>query len=128
SYPAPAMQKLIDRISGSTRYGATISVKKQRVEILVESNLRGLGLAFPAPLRKAAKDALPLKVEQASLPSEHAAAMRDNIKFALGSSITASYLREKNASDPAANWRVVHGGIGVNTPAPEPDSGLMASI
>lgn len=128
NYPAPAMQKLIDKISGSTRFGASISVKSKRVEILVDSNLRGLGLAFPAPLRKAAKDALPLKIEQASLPSDNAAVMRDGIKLSLGSSMVANYLREKNANEPSAAWHVARGGIGVNTPAPEPDSGLMVNV
>lgn len=128
TYPAPGMQKLIDRISGSTRFGVAISVKNKRVEMLVDSNLRGLGLAFPAPLRKAAKDALPLKIEQASLSSDNPATMRDGIKLALGSSIVASYLREKSATDTAAAWRIVRGGIGVNTPAPEPDSGLNVNV
>ncbi|CAL61047.1 Conserved hypothetical protein [Herminiimonas arsenicoxydans] len=128
NYPAPAMQKLIDRISGSTSFGTTISVKNKRVEIVVDSNLRGLGLAFPAPLRKAAKDALPLRIEQASLPSENTALMRDGIRLALGPSIVGSYLREKSATDTAAAWRVVRGGIGVNTPAPEPDGGLMVNV
>ena len=128
NYPAPAMQKLIDKISGSTRFGTTISVKSKRVEIVVDSNLRGLGLAFPAPLQKAAKDALPLKVEQASLSSDNAAVMRDGIKLSLGSSMVANYLREKNANEPAAAWHLVRGGIGVNAPAPEPDSGLMVNV
>ncbi len=128
NYPEPAMQKLIDKITGSARFGASISVKSKRVEILVDSNLRGLGLAFPAPLSKAAKDALPLKIEQASLPSDNAALMRDGIKLSLGSSMVANYLREKKANDPAAAWNLVRGGIGVNTPAPEPDSGLMVNV
>ncbi len=128
NYPAPAMQRLVDRVSGSTRFGTTISVRNKRVEIVVDSSLRGLGLAFPAPLHKVAKDALPLRIEQASLSSENAAVMRDGIKLALGPSIVGSYLREKSAKDTAAAWRVVRGGIGVNTPAPEPDGGLMVNV
>jgi uncharacterized protein (TIGR02099 family) len=128
TYPAPAMQKLIDKISGSTRYGTTVSVKNKRVEIVVDSNLRGLGLDFPAPLRKSANEALPLKIVQAGLPSDNAAVARDGIRISLGSSIAANYLREKNANDIAAAWRLVRGGIGVNTPAPEPDSGVMINV
>lgn len=128
TYPAPAMQKLIDKISGSTRYGTTISVKNKRVEIVVDSTLRGLGLDFPAPLRKAANDALPLKIVQAGLPSDNTSLARDGIRISLGSSIAANYLREKNANEAAAAWRLVRGGIGVNTPAPEPDSGVMINV
>ncbi|MES2024038.1 MAG: YhdP family protein [Pseudomonadota bacterium] len=127
NYPSPAMQKLVDKISGSTRFGATIAVKNKHADVVVESNLRGLGLDFPAPLNKAAKDAMPLKFEQTGL-SANATTMRDAIKLSLGSAITGSYTREKSANDPTANWRVLYGGIGVNTPAPIPDSGLMVSV
>ncbi len=128
NYPAPAMQKLIEKITGSTRFSTSISVKSKRVEILVDSNLRGLGLSFPAPLSKSAKDALPLRIEQASLPSDNVAIMRDSIKLSLGSSMVASYLREKNAIDTASAWSLVRGGIGVTAPAPEPDGGLMVNV
>jgi uncharacterized protein (TIGR02099 family) len=128
SYAAPAMQRLADRISGSTRYNATIGVKGKLVDVTVESNLRGLGLDFPAPLGKAARDAMPLKFVQSGQASDNAALMRDSIQLSLGTSIAASYQRERSATETGAAWRVVRGGIGINTPAPQPDSGLMASI
>lgn len=124
----PTMQPLADRITGSTRYGVSIGVKNKRVEILVDSSLRGLGLNFPVPLRKAENETLPLKIELATQPSDNAALQRDDIKISLGTAISANYLREKSATDLNDSWRVVRGGIGVNTPAPEPDSGLSASV
>ena len=87
-----------------------------------------MGLDFPAPLNKAAKDALPLKFEQIGLQSDSATMMRDNIKVALGPSITANYAREKNTAVANPEWRVVYGGIGVNTPAPVPNNGLALNI
>ncbi|MFC7288230.1 YhdP family protein [Herminiimonas glaciei] len=128
NYPSPAMQKLTDKINGSTRFGVSIGVRSKRVDIVVDSNLRGLGLDFPAPLNKAAKDALPLKFEQIGLQSDSATMMRDNIKVALGPSIVANYAREKNTSVANPEWRVVYGGIGVNTPAPTPNSGLALNL
>jgi uncharacterized protein (TIGR02099 family) len=128
NYPSAAMQKLIDKINGSTRFGVTIGVRSKRVDVVVDSNLRGLGLDFPAPLNKAAKDALPLKFEQLSLAPDASGTMRDNLKVALGPAIVASYAREKNTNVANPEWRVVYGGIGVNTPAPVPTSGLALNI
>ncbi|WP_325512547.1 YhdP family protein [Oxalicibacterium sp.] len=128
SYAAPAMQKFADRVSGGTRYNATIGVKGKLVDVTVESNLRGLGLDFPAPLGKAAKDAMPLKFVQSGQTSDNAALARDTIQISLGTSIAASYQRERSTTDSGAAWRVARGGIGINTPAPQPDSGLMVSI
>ncbi len=128
NYPSPAMQKLVDKINGSTRFGVTIGVRSKRVDVVVDSNLRGLGLDFPAPLNKAAKDALPLKFEQLSLAPDATGLMRDNLKVALGPAIVANYAREKNTSVANPEWRVVYGGIGVNTPAPVPTSGLALNI
>jgi uncharacterized protein (TIGR02099 family) len=123
----PAVQQLADRIAGSARYGVIVAVKNKHVEITAESNLRGLGLNLPVPLRKAANDAMPLKFELASAPSD-AAVMRDSIKISLGSAIAANYLREKSATDANAFWRLVRGGIGINTSAPEPDSGVGLNV
>jgi uncharacterized protein (TIGR02099 family) len=123
----PAVQQLADRITGSTRYGVTVAVKSKRVEITAESNLRGLGLNLPAPMHKAPNDAMPLKFELATAPSD-SAVLRDSIKISLGSTMAASYLREKNATDNNASWRMVRGGVGVNTPVPEPDSGLGLNV
>ncbi|HEY6774068.1 MAG TPA: YhdP family protein [Oxalicibacterium sp.] len=128
SYASPAMQKFADRVSGSAKFTAAVAVRGKLVDVTVESNLRGLGLDFPAPLRKAARDALPLKFVQSGVASDNAALSRDTIQISLGNMIAASYQRERNANDPAASWRVVRGGIGVNVPPPVPDEGLMANV
>jgi uncharacterized protein YhdP len=47
--------------------------------------------------------------------------MHDDIRIALGSGMSAAYQRQRVGKGP---WKMVRGGIGVNTPAPEPDSGL----
>lgn len=49
----------------------------------------------------------------------------DDIRIALGSGIAARYQRQKQGKDA---WRLVRGGIGVNVPAPEPDSGMMFNV
>lgn len=128
AYAAPAMQRLSKYISGSTRYTAAIVVKKKgRPEITVDSSMQGLGLDFPAPLNKAANDTLPLKVRLSESVGDNAAVMRDEISLSLGSALAARYERQKEA-DKNASWRVLRGGIGINVPAPQPDSGVIANV
>jgi uncharacterized protein (TIGR02099 family) len=127
TYASPAMQRLSDRINGSTRYSASVSVKKSRPEIVVESSLQGLAIDFPAPLNKKAGESMPLKFELGALAADDAATMRDEIKLSLGSAIAARYQRQKSPDKDAA-WQVVRGGIGVNVPAPQPESGLIVNV
>ena len=124
----PGAQQLIDRVSGSTRFGVTVALRNHHTDVTVESGLRGLGLNLPAPLAKAAADAMPLKFELTGMPGDGTATLRDRIRLSLGNALAATYVREKNASDPNAGWRVARGGIGINAPAPEPDSGVVANI
>lgn len=126
-YPAPAMERVLQRVKGNTRYTALISIKKQRPEIIVESSLQGMALDFPSPLNKTANENLPLKVELTDLPSDDPLIMRDEIKLALGSAISARYLRQKSI-EKNASWQVVRGGIGVHAPPPIPDNGLVANV
>ena len=126
AYPTLTMQKLSERFVGGARYNTTISVRKKRTELLVESNMQGMGLDFPAPLTKAAADSMPLRLEMSMLPGE-GGTLQDEIKLSLGTAISARYLRQKNQQGDAP-WRVLQGGIGVNVPAPQPDSGLIASV
>ena len=127
AYAAPVMQRLFGRVSGGGRYTAQINVRDKRPEIIVESSLQGLALDFPAPLRKLAGDAMPLKFELQATPSSQPDELRDELRLALGKSIEARYSRRKS-SERHAEWEVIRGGIGVNVPAPRPDSGLVANF
>jgi uncharacterized protein (TIGR02099 family) len=127
TFGTPATQRIIDRVTGGSRYGVTVSIKNRHPEIKVESSLQGLALDFPAPLRKAANETMPVKLELLGLPLDDAGTARDEIKLTLGASIAARYLRQKS-SEKGASWQMVRGGIGVNVPAPIPDSGLIANV
>lgn len=125
TWPAPAMQRLVSHFSGAARFTGAIAVKDRKVEVTVDSTLGGLGLAFPAPLNKpAAAETLPLHFVLTGMPTGDPAIARDDIRITLGSAISARYLRQKSGKAP---WNVVRGGIGVNVPAPEPDSGVMVN-
>lgn len=128
NFAAANLKNITSRVSGSTRYAATISVRNKQLDILAESNLRGLGLNFPQPLSKAANTDLPLKFTLNDLATEQKDVLRDVIKLSLGNVIAATYQREKKALQAHADWRVVRGGIGVNVAAPVPDTGLAANV
>ncbi|MFZ6770882.1 YhdP family protein [Undibacterium sp. Di26W] len=123
--PPSMADRIGERINGSARYTASIHVKKRQPEIVIESNLSGLALNFPLPLKKSAMEAMPLRFEMLPLASNDAQVWRDDIRVSLGNTVNARYLRQKTGSAP---WQVLRGGIGVNAPAPEPDSGLSANI
>jgi uncharacterized protein (TIGR02099 family) len=126
-FDTPATQRLASRISGASRYSAMLRVRNQRLELLVESSLQGVALDFPAPLGKAVNETMPVRFELTPLPSENSVLARDELKLTLGSAMAARYQREKRTGSDAA-WRVIRGGIGVNVPAPVPDSGLTANV
>lgn len=127
TYPAPTMQRLLAHVSGGSRYSAQINVKNKRPEIVVESSLQGLGLDFPAPLKKAGADVLPFRFDMAAAPSTPGVELRDELRLTLGRMMEARYSRRK-PDDRQAAWQVVRGGIGVNAPAPQPDGGLVANL
>ncbi|MDB5768763.1 MAG: putative exported protein [Collimonas fungivorans] len=133
-YPAAAMQKLLSHASGSSRYTATVAIRDHHPELVVESSLQGIGLDFPEPLRKSASEAMPFKFEWLGVASDDAAVARDELKLALGSAIVARYQRQKPLGKNAvengkpADWKILRGGIGINSPLPEPDSGVAINM
>ena len=123
--PAPAVARLVRHLSGSTPYGGTITVRDHQLNVTLDSTLAGLGLDFPAPLRKAEPDALPLHFVLNGAPAAPDGAGRDELKLSIGNAVAARYVRSKAARGA---WVVERGGIGVNLPAPEPDEGMMINV
>ena len=61
------------------------------------------------------------------LPPPDGITPTEDIRISLGRNINARYLRQRsNARN--GTWRMVRGGIGVNTAAPQPDSGLAIQL
>ncbi|MDB5959434.1 MAG: hypothetical protein JWP59_728 [Massilia sp.] len=126
AWAAPAAQRLTAHFNGETRFTGAVAVKDHRVEVTVDSTLAGMGLGFPAPLGKAAAlDNMPLHFVLSGLATGDPALSRDDIRLSLGSAISARYLRQRQGKGP---WTVLRGGVGVNVPAPEPDSGVMFNV
>jgi len=122
--PAPALGRLAERLSGSTPYRGEIVVKAGHRTITIDSALAGLGIELPAPLNKVQDATLPLHFVLEGEPTVEGLA-RDVIRVGVGQGLAARYEREKQGKGA---WRVTHGGIGVNVPAPRPDQGLMVHL
>ena len=121
------IEALSKKILGSSRYLAQINVISRQPELIIDSPLQGIALDFPSPLHKQSNQNMPLHFEMRPVASGNASIIRDDIKLALGTVINARYQRQKSQERNVA-WQVLRGGIGVNLPAPEPDSGLHANI
>jgi uncharacterized protein (TIGR02099 family) len=124
-FPGDATQNMLRHIDGGTRYNAVIRVKDKYPEVIVDSNMRGVGLDLPDPLRKKPGEALPARVEWRMLEPDRSGMLQDELKIQLGKAFSAHYTREKS-EDKEAFWKVVRGGIGINMPAQQPDAGLFA--
>ena len=74
-------------LSGAAAYSATLLVRDGRTRIIVESPLRGIASALPAPLAKSAPDALPLRI--VVVPADGGA--RDRISLTLGRLAAAEF-------------------------------------
>ncbi|MFC5550811.1 YhdP family protein [Massilia aerilata] len=121
----PALQRLAGKLSGGARFGGSVTVKDHQTQIVLDSNLAGLGVELPAPLNKPAAESLPLHFVLNGQPTGENGVAHDEIRIGLGSTIAARYVRERQPHGP---WIVKRGGIGVNLPAPEPDSGMMINV
>jgi uncharacterized protein (TIGR02099 family) len=124
AYPTAAMHNLVGQVQGATRFTGLVTVKDHMAQVTIDSNLAGLQVDLPAPLKKAAADIWPTRFVLADLaPAEGLS--RDEIRLSLGNAVAARYLRTRTGRGP---WIVQRGGIGVNNPAPEPDSGLTVNV
>jgi uncharacterized protein (TIGR02099 family) len=113
-------------LTGQTSYRASLGFLHGQAELNISSNLVGLGINLPAPLNKAAETPLAMRLQTTIDPQSitAGAATRDVLRFELGNVVQAQYSRDLSA-DAA---RVLRGGIGVMEPAPQPASGVAASI
>lgn len=126
-FPSPKAEKYVNRVTGSTRYVTQVNIKKQKVELYIDSSLQDLGLNFPAPLFKTSAEIMPLHLELLPANSNDVNTIHEDLKINLGSAVAARYHRQKGTEKNAV-WRMTRGGIGVNVAPPEPASGLYANV
>jgi uncharacterized protein (TIGR02099 family) len=121
NYPDPAARSLLDKFNGSARYTGQVSFKDRQLQINVESGLSGWGMDLPAPLDKPVGATWPLRFALNGYLAPAGGISRDEIRVNLGQTMLARYERQK---EPGGTWRMLRGAIGVNAPAPLPETGL----
>lgn len=115
------LAQLAKRMTGSTPYTATITVRQGMTDVAVQSTLAGLAVNLPAPLGKSAETSLPARFTMR--PQANAGGRRtDTLDFAIGS-VQASYVQQRNGT----RVDVLRGGIGINQPLPAPRDGVQAT-
>lgn len=141
------VSRLAHSATGSTAYTATVGIRRGVPEISVNSSLQGLALNLPPPLNKAADISLPLRFENALLPSMSSTAgsapggssggssssatgarLQDQLVVDLGRIGNVQFVRDLSGPEP----RVLRGGIGVGLldgeTVPMMDEGVAANI
>src|SRR6266851_4616658 len=103
-------------LSGAAAYTATLQAREGHTRISVESPLRGISSALPAPLAKSAPDTLPLRIEV--IPADGGAL--DRISPTLGRLAAAEFDRRRQGEamivQKAAIWLTPSPGQPVRLP------------
>ncbi len=119
TYTSGVMKHLAGLMTGYAPF--TVDIKKGN--ILVSTNLKGIGLNLPAPLGKYAGTAVPLRVRLKDIPSK-GKTKYDELSVSYGEGKIAKYFRTKIGHDHY--WRVTQGGFGINRPIIA-EEGLMVN-
>src|SRR4051812_1219982 len=112
--------RLRRHLSGSASYVATVNMRDGLQRVLVESSLRGVASALPAPLDKPAGDALPLRVEYT--PAE--GGVRDRIAVSLGR-LAAADIRRRRGGEGMELQRAALAFSPPTQPLRLPEQGLL---
>jgi uncharacterized protein (TIGR02099 family) len=121
----PVVARMAGSFSGQAPYRFNLGIVKGQTEIGLTSPLTGLALDLPAPLRKSAEAALPLRlVTQLATDTLNGPAPRDTLRLELGSVLQAQYQRDLSHDTP----QVLSGAMGVLETMPAPASPVAANV
>ena len=119
--------------TGTTAYAAVLGLRAGMPELLVSSNLVGMGLNLPAPFAKSADTVLPIRFEntvftdQSGSTAPNAGRLQDKLQLDVGKLASMAYIRDVSGAVP----RVLRGSIAVglaeDESAPLPEEGVMAN-
>ena len=120
--------------TGATSYSAVLGLRAGMPELLVSSNLMGMGLSLPAPFAKSADAVLPIRFENTIVsdlpdaPPPTVARLQDKLQLNVGKLASMVYIRDVSGAVP----RVLRGSIAVglaeDESAPLPTEGVMANV
>ena len=97
----PALSVLAGKMEGTANYVATLGLRQGQPEINVTSNLQGMALELPAPLRKPADAVWPMRFDSIPLPTVNGkTALLEQWQFKLAQVMSASFLRDVSNPNP----------------------------
>lgn len=116
---------LLDRASGSGAWRATAVLRRQGMDLVVDSTLQGVGFSLPAPLAKAAGDTLAMRFERSTAPDGELArrlqvrlpARGEVLSLSLGKTLNAVAVRRREGD----RTLIERAAVGLNEPAPAAD-------
>lgn len=115
--------RLAQRARGSASYRATLGWRQGLPELLVQSDLQGLEVDLPEPLRKPADSPQPLRLQIEALPG---AGLQDRLTLSVADRLQLRYERDLSQAEA----RVLRGtlALGVQQPVPMPVQGVRAHV
>jgi uncharacterized protein (TIGR02099 family) len=119
------------RANGSTSYNASVGLRQGQPEILVQSDLKGMALTFPAPMNKPAAATWPLRLET-QLTNESLAAkskvMQDQIKLSVARVLSLNFVRDVSASQTRVLRGAIALGVATSEATPSREVGVSLSL
>jgi len=119
------------RANGSTSYNASVGLRKGQPEILVQSDLKGMALTFPAPMNKPAAATWPLRLET-QLTNESLApkskVMQDQIKLSVARVLSLNFVRDISASQTRVLRGAIALGVATSEATPSREVGVSLSL
>ena len=109
----------VQHLRGATDWSAVLNARKGDADVVVESNLQGLAVDFPAPLAKSAAEPMPLRLERRLL-----APGQDQLSFSFGDILSMNLTRRIEGKHSV----ITRGAVRFGGPAVDPDrAGVWAS-
>jgi uncharacterized protein (TIGR02099 family) len=113
--PIAPVQRLLDLSQGSARYQLTVSLKNGLAQVRADTDLAGLSIDGIAPLRKAAPESLPLRIERT------ASGAGDDLRVQVGQSVNVRI--ERRSVD--GELKMTRGVIALYEPPSLPENGML---
>jgi len=119
------LSRVAAQLTGQTPYRLALGLVRGHTEFSLTSPLTGLAIDLPAPLKKSAELAWPLRVESRLAAAVGAEPARDLLRVDLGSVVQAQYQRDLSRDAP----QVLRGALAVLDGLPPlPERGVHAVL
>jgi len=126
-----AFARIAMRATGSSNFNAFLTLRKGAPELVVQSDLKGMALALPAPLNKPAAASWPLRLE--IQPTKEALLAKtklsqDQIKLTLAQVLSLTYLRDTTLPQTRVLRGTIALGAGIAEPVASREGGVSLSL